>query len=1243
MRIIKLLGINSVVSGLILLLVLFIGMPLAFFYSEWLPKTLLWTGAQLGFFYYDGARGTLANGWSIKNFHFGDPKQETLAFIANDFALTLSSEWSFKSLWDGTIDWQTREGIEALVSLSAERLEVKRVMIYLPTSQPVPLTHVQPSPFYQLKHFRLPTVDLPFRLTIDSVAVDALTVIPKLAHASDKNETTDDDSHHGVINNIDLQMFQMARMDWSLSSLALGSEWGQWKLIASGKTMHSWPIQVSLELDAELSNAQGAMQKPLDMLNLRLFDSHLSLQLDGSISAYHADLLFTSGVMNNESVMDDLQVSVAMAGGRDSVVVKRAALKGPLGEIETEASLLWTNAQQFRPVLKGYIKTRCQSLDVQPFLSSLMTKLPAVMTELPSPLLAPIDTDFHWNFQMQPLLGKPANAVHRLERESPLDLGHWWIKGEVSQFETRLLSEPVEGLARFRVGSEQGVAMENLSLSWGHQGEWLNVNGSVSSEWDIAGEMSIVANAAPSSEAAEVAQAKHNPLGRVLSAIGLTGKVQTRFKMTGPLKKPSYQSNTRVSDLFWKNKKIYESMDFLITGDPYDLTLDMMLSGGIVDTQFQSTVSLEQVFRQQMLAGQIVQWTIEDPLDALAFNIQKGSPPKNNVNDDRGFWRLRKAVPWKISKQHQNITVETLCFDKRDALICSQAEVLSSDQAQVVLSLERWPLKDIQRFLPSYLTVSGELGAQMTAAWDAQSNNMSLSSKIKLPSAQLDYNRKSNEEFSEEKHDRSQKLTLRNMQINLDYDQRGKKDNSQLYINASGSMNDNGKIMSEFAINPSDRSVKKGLLTVSGMDLSLATPWLVQGQALGGHVDLRTTITGRLNAPNVRSEIGVKALTFSLEEPAIQLREFDLKGSIANQQFILSGEGQFNDGPLSLNVETQWQNKNRIDAIVNLKGHKIYYDLDDQGEVWVSPDLLVKYQNKTIDISGDLYVPRAHIKIPAVANKKISLSRDVVVVDQKTEQQKVVEQWVNQVLMDVKIGLGETVKFNAFGAKGKLEGGLTLTQDQRQILIGNGVVNVQEGQYKAYGQALTIQKGEVLFSGPLTLPRLDIEAIRVASQYNVIAGLRLKGLARTPLVSLFANPIDPLGDVSQLPTSESEILPFLVLGRPTIRTESAKTTNEKQMLTQAALSLGLAKSGIAKKASKILGVKNLDVSTDGSGDDAQLIVGGDLSDRLHLRYAVGLFAPANSIILRYDINQRLYLEALSGLERALDLFYSVDF
>jgi translocation and assembly module TamB len=98
------------------------------------------------------------------------------------------------------------------------------------------------------------------------------------------------------------------------------------------------------------------------------------------------------------------------------------------------------------------------------------------------------------------------------------------------------------------------------------------------------------------------------------------------------------------------------------------------------------------------------------------------------------------------------------------------------------------------------------------------------------------------------------------------------------------------------------------------------------------------------------------------------------------------------------------------------------------------------------------------------------------------------------------------------------------------------------------------------------------------------------------------------------------------------------------MMAQAALALGLAgSSSVTGTLAKDLGIKDFELDTSGSGNTTSVVASGKITDKLSLRYGVGVFEPANTIALRYKLSKKLYLEAASGIASSLDLFYKRDF
>jgi len=230
------------------------------------------------------------------------------------------------------------------------------------------------------------------------------------------------------------------------------------------------------------------------------------------------------------------------------------------------------------------------------------------------------------------------------------------------------------------------------------------------------------------------------------------------------------------------------------------------------------------------------------------------------------------------------------------------------------------------------------------------------------------------------------------------------------------------------------------------------------------------------------------------------------------------------------------------------------------------------------------------------------------------------------VKMDIDVEVGqERLRFAGFGLTADLAGRLHIGDN----LDARGELNLNNGRYRAYGQRLTIRRAQLLFTGVLTQPYLDIEAIRTVQAHDVVAGLRITGSAEQPRVDVFSEPA----------MSQEQALSYLVLGRPL-----GADSGDSNLLAQAALGLGLAGSAsITGGLAQRLGIEEFQLDTEGSGAATSVVASGRLSERLTLRYGVGVFEPSNTIALRYQLTRRLFLEAASGLASSLDLFYRRDF
>ena len=177
-----------------------------------------------------------------------------------------------------------------------------------------------------------------------------------------------------------------------------------------------------------------------------------------------------------------------------------------------------------------------------------------------------------------------------------------------------------------------------------------------------------------------------------------------------------------------------------------------------------------------------------------------------------------------------------------------------------------------------------------------------------------------------------------------------------------------------------------------------------------------------------------------------------------------------------------------------------------------------------------------------------------------------------------------------------------------------------------------MRRGQFQFSGEANNPALDLEAIRNPERTadDVIAGVRVSGTANFPRVAVFSEP----------EKSETEALSYLLRGEGLDPSGDSDNT----MITSALINLGLSQgSQVFESLGDAVGISGLGLETEGVGDSSQLVVSGYVLPGLKVKYGVGIFDSLATLTLRYRIIPRLYVEAVSGVDQALDFLYAFEF
>ncbi|HEY9119998.1 MAG TPA: translocation/assembly module TamB domain-containing protein [Marinobacter sp.] len=426
-----------------------------------------------------------------------------------------------------------------------------------------------------------------------------------------------------------------------------------------------------------------------------------------------------------------------------------------------------------------------------------------------------------------------------------------------------------------------------------------------------------------------------------------------------------------------------------------------------------------------------------------------------------------------------------------------------------------------------------------------------------------------------------------------------------------------GDLSVSMAVDPNDSEREvDGQFRIQGLDIAMAG--VFSGlEVVEGELNGEGRLSGPLLRPAVKGEIALTGGRISDPQLPIPLEDMVVSVELNGYSADLSGRWRSNERSTgNLKGRLDWFAELYVE--VNLTGDRLPFSFEPYARLELVPDISITYSGGDLAVIGRVEVPRGEIEIRELPTQAVSVSEDEVIVGAEKE-----EGGLRSLDMNVTVVVGEDqVSFKGFGVTGNLKGTLRIGNN----MDTRGELRLVDGQYEAYGQELELRRARLIFVGPLTEPYLDIEAIRRVD--TVVAGIRLSGPVSSPQTEVFSEP----------EMSQTDALSYVILGR------APQSRGDEGQMSRAAISLGLTQANkVTQGLGEELGIQNLMLEAEGSGDESAVVASGYLTDELSIRYGVGIFEPITTVALRYDLGRYFYVEAASGLAASLDIFYTRDF
>lgn len=435
------------------------------------------------------------------------------------------------------------------------------------------------------------------------------------------------------------------------------------------------------------------------------------------------------------------------------------------------------------------------------------------------------------------------------------------------------------------------------------------------------------------------------------------------------------------------------------------------------------------------------------------------------------------------------------------------------------------------------------------------------------------------------------------------------------------------------ALHPFGRdSVLGGTVRAHLPSLASLQPWIGTSARVQGQAIAEANLAGTLGAPAFSGQLVGYALRLDMPQYGINLADGRLRivgspeGLRLEELVLAGGAGRFSaTGTIALPRERggaagatsiAWRAENF--RALNHPDRRLVVDgegtIAREGGRWL--------------LAGRLAADEGVIAHRATSDTE--LADDIVVVGRPRAARTPSDVAGLDAPLDVELAieLGRDFRISAEGLDTRLAGKLQLSSHRGEPLAARGTIRTVRGTYQAFGQRLDIDRGRLIFDGPVANPALDIVALR--KNLAVEAGVEITGTVRAPVVRLTSNP----------PVPDSEKLSWLLTGGP-----PGSASQRELVALQAAQAALAGRDGrtVTQRFAQGLGIDDIAILQRGrpTNDDplaGQVVaIGKRISDRLFVAFEQGLEIATHALRIEYVLSRYFTVSAFAGTTSGVEL------
>jgi translocation and assembly module TamB len=631
---------------------------------------------------------------------------------------------------------------------------------------------------------------------------------------------------------------------------------------------------------------------------------------------------------------------------------------------------------------------------------------------------------------------------------------------------------------------------------------------------------------------------------------------------------------------------------------------DIALGGG----DFRITGQLDQLNVESRWAAEGVQAEFTADLAQEEDTISGRMHSARIDHSDTGEWDLSEPVGFVLTPE--SLTVDAAKWSNGDTRLDIGRVTRSADSLSVEVMLSGAPLQWLDARTPREVTFGGYADGQLTlqesgGEWTGELEWRQRETLLRFDSGGGD-------QFE---------VAVPVAEMDVSTGPIGASLRAQLEADGDTAISLEGKASS---LSP-DATIAANL-SARGTEWDWVSAFIPEIEEVVGTVRADFTASGRADSPELEGELRLSDGAVVLPAFNVPITSIDarVRGDSSGSLTVV-GEAAAGSGSLAITGTISDLISMAPSVVLTVRGDEAtVLDWPDYALV-ASPDLSLQGAGNRYRVGGRVRLDRAEIAVRELPEGAVRPSADV-----RVEGREEAERQVTRLTGEFDIELDESVHVRAFGLDTNLEGQLRISLPENQDPRANGEVSLIGGSFEMYGQRLEIERGTMLFSGPLDNPFVDVRAVRSIDGRGetVRVGLDIVGRADALSSTLFSDPA----------MTEAEVLSYLVTGRPLSQAGSM----DGQLMSDAAFALGLRQAAaITNQVGQSVGLDEL--TLEGSNQDAaELVAGKQISPKLFARYRYGVFSRLGELLLNYSLTESLSVELGTGEFEWIDIQYTIE-